>query len=149
MFSSNSTVIVASHSTFLTSNQLNELGFTTFEKINPNLQIYPLKRIMENLKLNLILGEKQKRKYLYKLFEKRFSELVYVLNYKKEGFYVETVDRYNTFAGIIKISPQDDKDKDQMVAFSIILQKLRDRYPSGSAYWIKIQEAIDTTESLI
>lgn len=149
IFFINLKLIFASHFTFLTSGQLNELSFTNYEKINPNLQIYPLKRTVENLKLNLLLDERQKRKYLYKLFEKRFSELIYILNYKKEGFYIETIDRYNTFAGMVKSKLADDKDKDQIVAFSTILQKLRDRYPSGSAYWKKIQEAVDTTESLL
>lgn len=143
--------LFASHLTFMTNEELKPLGFSIYEKINPNLQIFPFKRVGERLKFFFIFNKEEKSKYNFQLFEKRFNELVYIINNNKTGFFIETVDRYNSAVGIIKLeNPQLDKDsKDKISKYLKILERLRDRYHSNSAYWGKIQQAVDTTRSLI
>lgn len=134
---------------FLTQSQLQEFDFKNYESINTNQIIYPFKTIWENLGYYLILNSK--RNYLLNLYHKRFKELVYIINYDKTGFLPETVDRYNTFAGRMKNQSQtiNEDEKKFIIKNLRLLEKLRDRYHSGSAYWVKIQEAVDTTKSLI
>lgn len=143
-------IVSASQPAFLKEAELKSSGFTSYERINPNLLVYPLKRIYENIKLELLPSEEQKREYLYQLFEVRFKELVYIVNNKKEGFIFFTADRYNTFVGKIKKDYAPDFNKRlRFQDYLKILERLRDRYSSNSPYWEKIQQTIDTTRSLI
>lgn len=142
-------IVYASHKVFLSEAELRSLGFTSYEHINPNLLIYPLKRSSEEIKL-LFLPQSQKKEYLYQLFEIRFKELIFIANNKKEGFIFFTADRYNTFVGKIKGSYLLDTDTRVKLSKNLkILEILRDRYPSNSPYWEKIQQTIDTTRSLL
>lgn len=133
-------IVSAAQITFLTETEL----------INPNLLIYPLKRLYEEIRLNLLPGKQQKREYFYHLFEVRFRELVYIVNHKKEGFIVFTADRYNSFAGKIKKDyPPDSTNSRRFKTYLKLLERLRDIYPANSEYWEKLQQTIDITHSLI
>lgn len=135
---------------FFTDTQLKQYNFENFESINSNQLIYPFKKYWENLILTFTFDESSKRKYFVSLYQRRFKELVYIINNDKTGFLPETVDRYNTFAGKIKSKVfLNEKEKQQISDNLKLLEKLRDRYHSGSAYWVKIQEAVDTTKALI
>lgn len=136
---------------FLSISQMQQLGFNNYENINPNQIIYPFERYWEDLYSFLTFDPQAKQQYIWKLYNKRFSELVYIINTNKTGFLLETVDRYNTFAGKVKTQNLDltQSEKTQIRKNVSLIEKLRDRYHSGSAYWIKIQEAVDTTKSLI
>lgn len=142
--------VLAASKTFLSEAGLKKLGFTEYEAINPNLLAFPLKRIGESVILKITPGERQKE-YKWSLYEKRFKELVYIINYDKTGFIVESVDRYNSFSGTAKELGygKDPKTKKQALQQIKLLEILRDRYPSGSAYWVKIQEACDSAKGLI
>lgn len=128
-----------------------QAGFSDYESINPNLMVYPFERYRESLILLFIFDSNTKQRYLWTLYNKRFRELVYIINYDKTGFLLETVDRYNTFVGKVKIQNPvlNQPEKEQITKNLKLLEKLRDRYHSGSAYWSKIQQAVDTTRSLI
>jgi len=143
--------VLASHQIFMKDEELKSKGFSSYEKINPNLQIYPAKRTVERLKLLLIFNPEEKKNYYFRMFENRFNELVYIINNNKTGFLLETVDRYNSFVGDLKIKNTnlDPKSKDKIANYLKILERLRDRYNSSSPYWAKIQQAVDTTRSLI
>lgn len=143
-------IISAAQPTFLKQEELRSLGFTDYEQINPNLLAYSLKRLSEEIKFNLTFNKQKKKEYLYSLYEVRLKELVYIVNNKKEGFIFFTADRYNSFLGKLKNEYPPDPDfkvkiKDRMR----ILERLRDIYPANSLYWIKLQQTIDTTRSLI
>ena len=145
-----SSTVFASQSAFLSQSELTALGFTSYEKINPNLLIYPLKRVIEELKLNLLQSEETKIEYFYQLLDIRFRELVYIINNKKEGFIFFTADRYNTFIGKLKKDyPIDALEKTKISSYLKMLEILRDRYQSNSLYWEKIQQTVDTTRSLL
>lgn len=141
--------VSAQQPAFLSQAEFTKLGFSGYERINPNLLIYPLKRFTEELKLNL-LDDGKKKRYYHKLFDVRFKELVYIVNNRKEGFIFFTADRYNSFVGTIKSQyPPDAAEKIKISDYLKILEILRDRFPSNSPYWEKLQQTIDTTKSLI
>lgn len=131
-------------------NQVLTVSTSQYESINPNLLVYPLKRIYEEIKLNLLPGKERKGEYLYQLFEVRFKELVYIVNNKKEGFIEFSADRYNSFVGRIKNQyPPDNGQRAKISGYLKMLEILRDKYHSNSLYWEKLQQTIDTTKSLI
>lgn len=149
-FSSQIDTAYASEKQYLSNDQIQAFGFTSYEKINPNLLIYPLKRIAEEIKLKFIFSQNAKRDYLYKLYETRFNELVYIINNRKEGFLAFTADRYNSQVGTLKrenIKSEDFKIRIQSKVH--FLERLRDIYPANSEIWIKLQQSIETTKSLI
>lgn len=143
-------IIFAAQPAFLKEVELKSLGFTSYEHINPNLLIFPLKRLSEEIKLNLTFNKEKRREYLYSLYEIRLKELVYIVNNKKEGFLFFTADRYNSFVG--KIKKEYPSNADLKIKFQDhikLLERLRDIYPADSLYWVKLQQTIDTTRSLI
>lgn len=143
--------VLASSRTLVPENELKSLGFNKYESINPNLLIFPLKRIIEDVKLKFIVDKNNQAKYQYSLLDTRFNELVFIINFQKTGFLAETVDRYNTLAGVL-ISNHKDQSAEykQKLSFYLkVLKYLQDRYNSESAYRLLIQQAIDTTGRLL
>ncbi len=133
---------------FLTIEELNSFGFSSYESINPNLLIYPLKRVFEQTKLSLTFDKK--RGYIYELYDKRYKELVFIINSNKEGFIPYSGDRYNSFVGNLKQNyPPNKEEVEQIKTYLRLLERLRDIFPANSANWEKIQQSIDTTRSLI
>ena len=143
-------IVSAAQPGYLNDMELSSLGFTSYESVNPNLLIYPLKRISEDIKLKLIFNKQKKENYLYELYEIRLKELVYIINNKKEGFLLFTADRYNSFVGVLKTEKVIDKDLTLQIRSKVkLLERLRDIYPANSENWNKMQQTIDTTKSLI
>lgn len=150
ILSSQLSEVSASQPRYLNDIELKSLGFTSYESINPNLLIYPLKRISENIKLKLIFNKQKKKEYLYQLYEIRLRELVYIINNRKEGFLLFTADRYNSFVGVLKMENVIDQDLKLQIESKVkILERLRDIYPANSENWTKLQQTIATTKSLI
>ena len=146
-----SSAAYALENTLITRQELNLTGFSGYESINPNLLIYPVKQLVEKIELSLLFNKDDKVKYQYALLDKRFKELVFIINFKKTGFLEETVARYNsTIGNIIK----NNKDfslnyKDKLSEYIKVLKTLQNRYDSISSYRLLIQYAIDTTKRLI
>lgn len=142
--------VLAKESSYLDESELNSFGFTKYERVNPNLLIYPLKRIAEEIRLHSLFNKEKRKEYMFNLYEIRLKELVYIINNKKEGFINFAADRYNSFVGRIKKDhPLDDDRKLKFQKYIKLLKRLRDIYPANSLHWIKLQETIDTTNSLI
>lgn len=137
--------------TLITDQELNSTGFTGYESINPNLLIFPVKQIIEKIELTLIFNKEDKAKYQYNLLDKRFKELVFIINFKKTGFLEETVQRYNSHLGNLIANNKDLAldYKDSISSYTMVLKTLQDRYDSKSAYRLLIQQAIDSTRRLI
>lgn len=151
LYINSSPVTYALENTLITQQELKLAGFNKYESINPNLLIYPVKQIIEKIKLSLIFNKEDKTKYKYALLDRRFKELVFIINFKKTGFLEEAVNRYNADIGNLI---ENDKDsslryKDKLSNYVIVLKTLQDRYSSISSYRLLIQYAIDTTRRLI
>lgn len=143
--------ILAKTNELMPKGELQSLGFTEYESINPNLLIYQLKRLGEEVTLSFTFDKKSKNEYSLKLLDTRFKELIYIINFEKTGFLTESVNRYNVFVGKIKpyYKDIDSYDLDKIKKYIVVLEKLRDKYPANSAYWLSIQQSIDSTKNLI
>lgn len=130
--------------------KLKGLQFEGYEQVTPNLLIFPFKQIGEKLGFYFKVTEEDKKIYQYNLLNKRYKELVYIINFKKTSFLPEVVGRYNDQIGIIKTRYKlNNFEIDEKLRNSIkILEILRDQYPANSSHWLSIQQAIDTTNSL-
>lgn len=137
--------------TLVPEQELKSAGFKEYESINPNLLIYPIKRLSERIELTLLLNREDKAKYQYTLLDKRFRELVFIINFKKTGFLEETVLRYNSHLGNLIANNKNlaPNYRNKISNYTIVLKTLQDRYDSKSAYRLLIQQAIDSTKRLI
>lgn len=133
---------------FLTTAELQVLGFSQYESINPNSLVYPIKQLSEKIQLMLI-PDQEKGQFYADLTDKRFNELVFILNNQKTGFMDETIGRYNSAVGQLKANYPAAVDKNRTEQKIKILETLRDRYHSGTGHWVNIQQTIDTTNSLL
>lgn len=151
LLSSSFSVALASEQTLMTINELNAIGFVKYESLNPNSLAYPLKSIEERIKLSLMFNEYAQSRYSISLVNTRFRELVYIINFKKTGFLNEAVGRFNTQVGKIKLNSNliNSNYKNKYHKDMLILEVLRDKYPANSAYWLNIQQTIDTLRSII
>lgn len=141
----------ASNHTLVPEQELKSAGFNKYESINPNLLIFPVKQIIEKIELTLMFNKEDKTRYQYALLDKRFKELVFIINFKKTGFLEETVQRYNSHLGNLIANNKNlaSDYKDKISSYTIVLKTLQDRYDSKSAYRLLIQQAIDSTRRLI
>ncbi len=141
----------ASEHILVPEEELKSAGFRGYESINPNLLIFPIKQSIEKIELTLIFNKEDKTKYQYTLLDKRFKELVFIINFKKTGFLEETVQRYNSHLGNLMANNKNFalNYKDKISNYTIVLKTLQDRYNSISAYRLLIQQAIDSTRRLI
>ena len=101
--------------------------------------------------LIFLLNKEEKAKYQYALLDKRYKELVFIINFKKTGFLEETVQRYNSQLGNLILNNKDfaSNYKYRILNYTKVLKTLQDRYNSLSAYRLLIQQAIDSTKRLI
>lgn len=141
----------ASDHTLVSKQELKSAGFSGYESVNTNLLIFPVKQIIEKIKLTLIFNKEDKTKYQYIILDKRFKELVFIINFKKTGFLEETVQRYNSHLGNLMVNDKNlaSDYKDKISSYTLVLKTLQDRYDSKSAYRLLIQQAIDSTRRLI
>src|SRR4030042_5618265 len=126
-------------------NELKNYGFGGYEKLNPDSLLYIFKRVDEKVTYLLITDEKKKSEYYKKLLEKRYKELVYIINIEKTGFLEETASRYISLVEQMKSDDVYSLSNEEVKQRILILEKLRDNYPSNTPYWLIIQQAIDTT----
>lgn len=151
LYISTPSTIYASAHTLITEQELSATGFSGYESVNTNLLIYPIKQIIEKIEFSLLSNEKDKEKYKYKLLDKRFKELVFIINFQKTSFLEEAVGRYNSHLGNLMINNKDSalNYKNTLSGYINVLKNLQDRYDNISSYRLLIQQAIDTTRRLI
>lgn len=137
--------------TLVPQQEMDSTGFSGYEIINPNLLIYPVKQLFEKIELTLMSDNTTRTKYQYTLLDKRFKELVFIINSERTSFLEEAVGRYNSHLGNLMINNKDFafNYKERISNYTRILKNLQDRYNSISSYRLLIQQAIDTTNRLI
>jgi len=126
--------------------KLSETLNISLEQINPNLLIYPFKRMFEKIKLKLILNPQDKASYQCLILEKRFKELLYITSSGKTSFLPSVNQRYaNSYVVYKKTYPTfqcSNINRDNQK----VLESLRDNYPANSAYWLIFQQTLDETK---
>lgn len=128
-----------------------DINAVKLENINPGSPYYVFKRLEENIKLNYLIKDKNKKaKYLSEILDKRFNELVYVVKNDKKGIFENATSRYISTIGLIleKYKYIDSNLDEQTTNYVTILSQLRDLYPANSSYWLLVQYTIDTTNRL-
>ncbi len=124
------------------------------QKTLPGSSLYPLKRLKEKVKMKLTFSSREKVRYGISIFEKRLSELTGLVD-KKDATYLESsAQRFAAQAGFLAdLASAGDKEMKESVlsyfkAYRPILEKLRDSYPANYAYWLSIQQDIDSLNIL-
>lgn len=135
-------------SELITQSELKMNGFVGYEKLNPDSLLYIFKRASEKLTLNFKKNESKKREYKTVVLQRRFRELVYIINTQKTGFLEETINRYGSYVGSLNIPSDVDLKREEIENKTNMLRKLRDRYPANSPYWLQVQQAVDITKRL-
>lgn len=154
IFLNSYSIASASDATLLSEQELSKNGFPGYESVNPNALIYPLKKLGEKIHTLFLLNKENRIKYTTSLVTIRFQEVVYIINYQKNGFLPETVTNYTSFLDEVRRLNGDSlksnsKFKVQISRYVTILEILRDHYHANSARWFSIQQAIDSTNSFL
>lgn len=126
----------------------------TPQKTLPGSALYPIKRFKEKFTALTSFSPEAKIKYGIILLEKRLSELASLVE-RKDAIYVESSSqRLSAQAGnLADYASSLDAEKKELVlsyfnAYIPSLNKLRDSYPANYAYWLSIQQNIDTLNIL-
>lgn len=127
----------------------------TGQKTLPNSSSYSFKRIKEKLSMRVKLSSESKFEYSKILLEKRLSELVSLVDIKEPSLITGASQRFSYQAGILadlnsKLKNSRKADiKTMFDEHKKILSELRDNYSANSAYWLLIQQNIDTLNILL
>jgi hypothetical protein len=125
--------------------ELENYGLDRFERLNPDSLLYLFKRVNEKVTLLFTKDEEKRSEYQSKLLDRRFKELTYIIKVGKTGFLEEAASRYMTLIGQMKKDGIYAISKERTKIYILVLEKMRDNYPSNTSYWLIIQQAIDTT----
>lgn len=100
-------------------------------------------RIQERINLFFKFSPQTKVDYQKELTEKRFAELVYVIENKKGDFIEEISSRYSTYLGRLTETVTKNKlskDKDDLLKMldthKLILEDLIQYFESNSGFWL-------------
>lgn len=118
--------------------------------INPDLFLYPLKRLQENILLKFIPAEGLYN-FHSSLLKTRLAELKHVAEKRLLSHIEKSSQRLAYQTGIYTqnvISKKSDDDAKEVLKdfedYKKVLVVLRDLYEANSSYWILIQQDIDT-----
>lgn len=141
--------------TFTKVSYAQEIVFTPkAEKINPNSSLFLFKRAFEKIRGKIIFSQEKKINFEGKLLEKRLSELNYLVNNKKLTPLETASQRFSAQAGIYidALNKNGLSYKENVLEdfkkYNILLSKLRDNFPANDAYWLLLQQNIDTLNIL-
>ena len=120
------------------------------QRILPGTLLYNVKRVWEKTREKLVFSDEGKASYHHDLLKKR----LYELEYATESSMAEVADaslRASYEAGrVVELLEQigdEDKSKDfreALLLYGKILPPWRDRFPANSAYWLWVQQTIDS-----
>lgn len=123
------------------------------EQINPGSFYYPFKRLWEKFRERMIFDSNSKINFNESLLKTRLAELNYVVERKFLSEIQTTSERFAYQAGILTDEVvKANRDKEKIVKefdkFSKTLERLRDKYPANSSFWMLIQHDINTLNIL-
>lgn len=126
------------------------------QKVIPGNFFYPTKRLKEKIIFYINFQTELKIKYSLELSKKRLSELISLVDVKNVDLLTNASQRYAYQAGIttelIKSIETEGNYilmiREQFKKDIPILEELRDNFPANSAYWLLMQQDIDTLNIL-
>ncbi|MEK7100446.1 MAG: hypothetical protein AAB872_01385 [Patescibacteria group bacterium] len=126
----------------------------TGQKTLPSTPSYSFKRVKEKGLMIIKIRSKSKFEYSKLLLEKRLSELVSLVEIKEPSLITGASQRFSYQAGILadlnEKLKSSEKNNIKIIFddYKKVLSELRDNYPANSAYWLLIQQNIDTLNIL-
>ena len=126
----------------------------TPQKTLPGSTFYPLKRLKEKIYTAITFSVKEKTRYGIVLLEKRLSELASLVDRKDATYLESSAQRFAAQAGVLtNHALTGDREMKELVlsyfeGYKPVLEQLRDNYPANYAYWLSIQQDIDTLNIL-
>ncbi len=111
----------------------------SFELINPDSKFYQVKRLGEKIKGS---------EYLPTLLDRRFREILYLIDKNQLGQLENALARYNATAGVLLEIPQEERDVKNIETYKSEFAKIRDKFPANSSFWLFVQSSLDTTNRL-
>lgn len=115
------------------------------EKVVPGDFTYPFKRLSEKFIFFTKLNSNSKLEYSKLLTQRRFSELISVVDKKNLDLIGTTSQRFSYQAGITAELTNEIQDFQSEIP---VLEELRDNFPANSSYWLYLQQNIDTLKIL-
>lgn len=121
--------------------------------IQPIMTYYPIKRLFEKLIEKLQFTNETKEKYYEDLVQKRLAELKYIVDKDYLDQVEKSTQRVSYQIGILtdyvagkKLNNKKQSLDDLYKEDKIILEKLRDKYPANSSFWMLVQHVINSIE---
>ena len=123
------------------------------EFINPGSFYYTFKRLLEKGQERLQFSRQSKITFYQSQLKTRLAELNYVVEHKLLSEVQTSSERFAYYAGILTGElVKDNKDKAKVIKefeqFSKFLEKLRDKYPANTSFWMLVQHDINTLKIL-
>ncbi len=122
-------------------------------KIAPNSFFYPLKRISEKVVVYFYFDSNKKADYYQNLVQVRLAELKYIVDKDFRDQVERSTQRVSYQIGILtdyvvgkKLNNKQQSLADLYKSYRIILEKLRDKYPENSSYWMLVQHIINSID---
>ena len=121
--------------------------------IQPSMTYYPVKRLFEKFMEKLQFTNETKEKYYEDLVQTRLAELKYVVDKDYLDQVERSTQRVSYQVGVVtdyvifkKINNKKQNLADLFNEDKIILEKLRDKYPANSSYWMLVQHVINSID---
>jgi len=122
-------------------------------RIPPESFYYPIIRIIEKAQVNFYLNSDSKADFYKNLVQKRVAELKHVVDNSYLDQIERSSQRVSYQVGILTdyiVSKNLNSKKSSIIDLykkdKIILEKLRDKYPANSSFWMLIQHIINSID---
>jgi len=121
--------------------------------IQPSMTYYPAKRVFEKFIEKLQFTNENKEKYYEGLVQKRLAELKYVVDKNYLDQVEKSTQRVSYQVGVLtdyvvfkKMNNKKQNLADLYKENKIILERLRDKYPANSGFWMLVQHTINSID---
>lgn len=121
--------------------------------LQPSMTYYPIKRLFEKFTEKLQFTSEAKEKYYEDLVQRRLAELKYVVDKDFLDQVEKSTQRVSYQVGVLTdyiVEKKQDNKKQGVVDLykkdKIILEKLRDKYPANSSFWMLLQHIINSID---
>lgn len=110
----------------------------SFELINPDSKFYEVKRTTEKVMLTPLTV----------LIDRRFNEILYLVDKNQLGELENALARYSATAGALLEIPKEKRGLKNLETYKSELARIRDVFPANSSFWLMVQSSLDTTNRL-